>query len=114
MIERGSHISAERYISYLLGNRTYLEVELDVPGRVSQARAARSRFGQAKGGEKMSGKDRDLHEILSPPNEQKLCLGKYQISIVSSFLAAFVYQFSLVSCHNMPTRFRVPGFIRFD
>ena len=71
MIERGSHISAERYISYLLGNRTYLEVELDVPGRVSQARAARSRFGQVKGGEKISGKLRGLHEILSPPNRAR-------------------------------------------
>ena len=67
MIERGSHSSAKRYISYLLGNRTYLKVELDVPGRVSQARAARSRFGQARGGEKISGKVRGLHEILSPP-----------------------------------------------
>ena len=67
MIEWGSHISAIRYISYLLGNRTYFEVELDVPGRVSYACAARSRFGQAKGGEKMSGKVRGLHEIPSPP-----------------------------------------------
>ena len=55
------------YVSDVLGNRTFLEAELDVPGRVSQARDGRSRFGLAKGGKKMSGKVHGLHEILSPP-----------------------------------------------
>ena len=52
MIERDIHVSTRMYLSCPLGNRTYLEAELDVPARVSRARAASSRFRLAKGSER--------------------------------------------------------------